>query len=77
MKKILPLLLLLFVLILPGCGEDRSSSNTCTFSGSTSNTSYLIIIDIGNDLNQEVIRYVRFHRKDYRSVITADCTAVK
>jgi len=40
MKKILPLLLLLFVLILPGCGPSYS----CSVSGLVPNTIYFIVI---------------------------------
>ncbi len=53
MKKILPLLLLLFVFILPGCGS--SSSNTCSYGGLTPNSSYLLVFDVGNGATQQVV----------------------
>jgi hypothetical protein len=53
MKKILPLLLLLFVFILPGCGSG--SSNTCTFNGLSPNATYLLVFDVGNGGKQEVV----------------------
>ena len=43
MKKILPLLLILFVLVLPGCG----GSNVCTKAGLTPNSLYQILINPG------------------------------
>jgi hypothetical protein len=46
MKKILPLLLLLFVLIMPGCGD--SDTNFCYFSGKTPNRLYLVTITYGD-----------------------------
>lgn len=42
MKKILPLLLLMSVFILPGCG---GSSNTCTFNGLVANATYLVVFN--------------------------------
>ena len=53
MKKILPLLLLLFVFILPGCGTG--SSNTCFFTGLTPNSSYLFVFNLTNGGTQSVI----------------------
>src|SRR5262245_41496977 len=52
MKKILPLLLL-FVLILPGCG---SRTNTCPLNGLTPYATYLIIIDLGNGKFEQFTR---------------------
>lgn len=45
MRKISPLLLLLFVLTLPGCG---GGSNTCSFSGLVPNATYLVVITGSN-----------------------------
>jgi hypothetical protein len=52
MKKMLPLLLLLFVFILPGCVP---SNNTCFFSGLTPNSSYLFVFNLTNGGTQPVI----------------------
>jgi hypothetical protein len=46
MKKILPLLLLLFVLALSGC--NQGSPNTCFFGGLTPYASYLFVFNVGN-----------------------------
>src|SRR5215213_4572972 len=53
MKRILPLLLLLFVLILPGCG---SPSYNCTRTGLTPNSTYTVIIDLGSGSTQTLRR---------------------
>lgn len=53
MRKYLPLLLLLFVFILPGCGNR--SSNTCSYHGLNPNASYLFVFDVGNGATQQVV----------------------
>jgi hypothetical protein len=53
MKKILPLLLLLFVFILAGC--NSGFNNTCSYSGLTPNSTYLLVFDVGNGATQQVI----------------------
>lgn len=57
MKKILPLLLLLFVLILPGCVPDDPPSYDCPISGLAANTTYRVRIDHGNGNIQELERW--------------------
>src|SRR5829696_2745789 len=56
MKRILPLLLLLFVLILPGCGDDPPSYN-CSISGLANNTTYKVRVDYGSGNIREFERY--------------------
>ena len=53
MKKLLPLLLLSFVFILPGCGNR--SNNTCSYGGNVPNSTYLLVFDVGNGAKQEVV----------------------
>lgn len=54
MKKILPLLLLVFLFMLPGCGGG-GPSNTCTFNNLSPNATYLLVFDVGNGARQEVV----------------------
>jgi hypothetical protein len=53
MKKILPLLLLVFAFALPGC--NPGANNTCFFSGLVPYTSYLFVFDLGNGVTQSMI----------------------
>src|SRR5215207_8690053 len=57
MKKILPVLLLLFVLILPSCGDDPPPSYNCPNSGLAPNTTYRIRVDYGSGNIKEFERW--------------------
>ena len=52
MKKILPLLLLLFVLLVPGCNP----TNTCPINGLAPNSTYLIVYDLGGGKEDSFFR---------------------
>lgn len=75
MKKILPLLLLLFVLTLPRCGGDPPPSYSCSLSGFAPNTTYRIRIDLGGGNIQELERFSSSSGKlDF--VISVPCSHV-
>ena len=54
MKKILPLLLLSFVLVLPGCRP--SPTYNCTRTGLIPGSSYMVIVDLGGGQTQTFMR---------------------
>ena len=54
MKKILSLLLLSFVLVLPGC--TPSPTYNCTRTGLIAHSTYMILIDLGNGSTQTLLR---------------------
>ena len=56
MKKILLLLLLLFVIILPGCRRS-TTYYTCTYTGLSANTTYMVIIDHGGGATETLLRF--------------------
>lgn len=59
MKKILPLLLLLFLFVLPGCRSGPS--NTCFYGGLRPFATYIFVFDVGNGVKQEVIGTTDVH----------------